>query len=57
LQHTQHARCDARAAHACYTKKMIDGHVHLDADQYPDPSGAIKRRARYFESESKINHS
>jgi TatD DNase family protein len=22
---------------------MIDSHVHLDADQYPDPSGAIKR--------------
>ena len=35
--------CDARAAHACYTKVVIDSHVHLDADQYPDPSGAIKR--------------
>jgi TatD DNase family protein len=22
---------------------VIDSHVHLDADQYPDPSGAIKR--------------
>jgi len=22
---------------------MIDSHVHIDADQYPDPSGAIKR--------------
>ena len=22
---------------------MIDSHVHLDADQYPDPSGTIKR--------------
>jgi TatD DNase family protein len=22
---------------------MVDSHVHLDADQYPDPSGAIKR--------------
>src|SRR5258707_8770125 len=22
---------------------MIDSHVHLDAEQYPDPSGAIKR--------------
>ena len=22
---------------------MIDSHVHLDADQYPEPSGAIKR--------------
>jgi Tat protein secretion system quality control protein TatD with DNase activity len=22
---------------------MIDGHLHLDADQYPDPSSAIKR--------------
>jgi TatD DNase family protein len=22
---------------------MIDSHVHLDADQYPDPSGCIKR--------------
>jgi TatD DNase family protein len=22
---------------------LIDSHVHLDADQYPDPSGAIKR--------------
>jgi len=22
---------------------MIDSHVHLDADQYPDPSGSIKR--------------
>jgi TatD DNase family protein len=22
---------------------VIDTHVHLDADQYPDPSGAIKR--------------
>jgi TatD DNase family protein len=22
---------------------MIDSHLHLDADQYPDPSGAIKR--------------
>ena len=22
---------------------MIDSHVHLEADQYPDPSGAIKR--------------
>ena len=22
---------------------MIDSHVHLDADQYADPSGAIKR--------------
>jgi len=22
---------------------MIDSHIHLDADQYPDPSGAIKR--------------
>ncbi|MGH7924521.1 MAG: TatD family hydrolase [Candidatus Binatus sp.] len=24
---------------------MIDSHVHLDADQYPDPSAAIKRAA------------
>jgi len=24
---------------------MIDSHVHLDADQYPDPSGVIKRAA------------
>jgi len=23
--------------------EMIDSHVHLDADEYPDPSGAIKR--------------
>jgi hypothetical protein len=38
-----HARRDARAVHACYTKEMIDSHVHLDADQYPDPFGAIKR--------------
>jgi TatD DNase family protein len=38
-----HGHCDARAAHACYTKVVIDSHVHLDADQYPDPSGAIKR--------------
>jgi TatD DNase family protein len=22
---------------------LIDSHIHLDADQYPDPSGAIKR--------------
>ena len=36
-------RNDACAAHACYTKEVIDTHVHLDADQYPDPSGAIKR--------------
>jgi TatD DNase family protein len=28
---------------ACYTEEVIDSHVHLDADQYPDPSGAIKR--------------
>jgi len=23
--------------------QMIDSHVHLDADEYPDPSGSIKR--------------
>ena len=39
-----HARRDACAAHACDTKEMIDSHVHLDADQYPDPSAQSSGR-------------
>src|SRR5713226_1721436 len=44
---SQNAGRDTRTPHACYTGdariQMIDSHVHLDAEQYPDPSGAIKR--------------